>query len=74
MDYINQPNDPLEQVNDLLEEMFPDLNIAQKAILPHPETLDEFLGRTLTTTEGLTGRLLMPITDMVQLTLTPRLI
>jgi hypothetical protein len=74
MDYINQPNDPLEQVEDLLEEMFPDLNIAQKAILPHPETLDEFLGRTLATTEGLTGRLLMPITDMAQLTLTPRLI
>lgn len=72
-DYLNKPDDALQQVTEMMEEMFPDLNIVQKALLPNPESLDEFLGRTLTTTDGLTGRLLMPITDMVELTLTPRL-
>lgn len=72
-DYANADNNPLKQVNELLEEMFPDLTIAQQALLPHPESMDEFLGRTLTLTDGLTNRLIAPVRDMVELTLTPRL-
>lgn len=72
-DYSLAKGNPLEKVNELMEEMFPDLTVAQQAILPQPETLDEFLGRTLTTTDGLTNRLTAPITSMVELTLTPRL-
>ena len=72
-DYIASPNDPLEEINNKLEELFPDMTFVQEAILPHRESLDEFLGRTLAMTEGLTGRLLLPITHLSELTLTPRL-
>jgi uncharacterized membrane protein (DUF485 family) len=72
-DYATGPDNPLKQVNDLLQEMFPDLTFTQQAILPHPESMEEFLGRTLTLSDGLTNRLISPIRDMVELTLTPRL-
>lgn len=72
-DYVKSDNNPLEEVNKLLEEMFPDMGVAQLAILPHKETLDEFLSRTLTTTDGLIGRLTAPITEFSELTLTTRL-
>jgi hypothetical protein len=66
-------NNPLEQVNKLMQEMFPELTDIQIAALPRPESEEEFLGRTLTTTDGLTGKLFVPVYDMVDLTLTPRL-
>lgn len=72
-DYAYGDDNPLKKVNDLIEEMFPDLSFAQQALLPHPESLDEFLGRTLTLTDGLTYRIFSPIYDMIELTLTPRL-
>lgn len=72
-DYAYGDDNPLKQVNDLIEEMFPDLTFAQQALLPHPESLDEFLGRTLTLTDGLTNRIYAPIYNMIELTLTPRL-
>lgn len=75
MDYINSPNNPLEEVNKLLEELFPDMNLVQQAASwPLRETMDEFLGRTLSMTDGLTNRLFMPISHMTELTLTPRLV
>lgn len=71
--YANASNNPLTQVNELLEETFPDMTIIQQAALPHPESMEEFLGRTLGLTDALTNRLTAPIRDMVELTLTPRL-
>lgn len=73
-DYVGKPDDPLENVNNLMKEMFPELtDIQQAAILPKPETLDEFLGRTLTSGNELLSRLTLPIYNMADLTLTPRL-
>jgi hypothetical protein len=72
-DYATGEDNPLKQVEDLMKEMFPDLTFTQQALLPHPESMEEFLGRTLTLVDGLTGRLFTPIHDMVELTLTPRL-
>jgi hypothetical protein len=73
-DYANVTDNPLKKVDDLMEEMFPELTqIQQAATMPKPETLDEFLGRSLTTTDALTGKLFLPIYDMADLTLTPRL-
>lgn len=72
-DYATGEDNPLKQVEDLMKEMFPELTFTQQALLPHPESMEEFLGRTLTLVDGLTGRLFTPIHDMVELTLTPRL-
>ena len=72
-DYATGEDNPLKQVEDLMKEMFPDLTFAQQALLPHPESMEEFLGRTLTLVDGLTNRLFTPVHDMVELTLTPRL-
>lgn len=67
-------NNPLQQVTDLMAEMFPELEDIQKTlIMPKPEYLDEFLGRTLTSVDGLTSRLFLPVNSMVEMTLTPRL-
>lgn len=71
--YAYGANNPLDQVNELMEEAFPDMTIIQQAALPHPESMEEFLGRTLGLTDALTNRLTAPIRDMVELTLTPRL-
>jgi len=72
--FAQAENNPLEQVNELMAEMFPELTDIQKAVtMPKPENLDEFLGRSLTTTDGLTNKLFLPIYDMTDLTLTPRL-
>jgi hypothetical protein len=72
-DYAKANGNPLEEVNRLMEELNAEMSIAQQAILPRPETMDEFLGRTLTSTDGLTHRLTLPIHQMPELTLTPRL-
>lgn len=72
--YAYGTNNPLNQVNEMMEEAFPDMTIIQQAALPHPETMEEFLGRTLGLTDALTNRLIAPIRDMVELTLTPRLL
>jgi hypothetical protein len=72
-DITQTKNNPLAQVNKLIQEMFPELTDIQMAALPRPESEEEFLGRTLTTTDGLTSRLFLPINNMVELTLTPRL-
>lgn len=72
-DYITNPDNPLDEVNKMLEEMFPEMNLTQQAIFAPGESLDEFLGRTLTLTDGLINRLTLPISNMAELTLTPRL-
>jgi hypothetical protein len=72
-EYANGADSPLKKVDELIQEMFPELTFAQLAALPHPESMDEFLGRTLGLTDTLTNRLTAPIRDMVELTLTPRL-
>lgn len=67
-------NNPLEQVNKLLEEMFPEFTDVQKSLLmPRRENLDEFLRRTLGGTDDLINKLILPVEAMADLTLTPRL-
>lgn len=72
-DYVSSPDNPLEQVNDLLEEMFPDMTLTQQAFFAPRESMDEFLGRTLSLVDSLTNRLTLPISHLSELTLTPRL-
>lgn len=75
MDYIGSPNNPMDEVNRLMEELFPNMNLTQEAILyPPRENLEQFLGRTLGAVDSLIYRLTLPITAMPELTLTPRLI
>jgi hypothetical protein len=75
-DYITSPNNPMEELQKLMDEWFPEnsmSDLAQNALFGPKENLDQFLGRTLTLVDGLTYRLTMPITNMADLTLTPRL-
>lgn len=75
-DYITSPNNPMEELKKLMDELFPENQIqhlAQQAVFSPKESLDQFLGRTLTLVDGLTYRLTMPITNFAELTLTPRL-
>jgi hypothetical protein len=72
-DYITSPDNPLTEVERLLEEMFPDKSYIQAAAFPPRERLDEFLGRTLSLVDGLTSRLILPISNLSDLTLTTRL-
>lgn len=75
-DYIASPNNPMEELKKLMDEMFPENQIqelAQQAVFGPKETLDQFLGRTLTLVDGLTYRLTLPISHFSELTLTPRL-
>jgi hypothetical protein len=66
--------DLLARVNELLEDFMPNLSeIQQSVLMPKPEYLDEFLGRTLTSVDGLTNKLILPVSHMAELTLTPRL-
>jgi len=72
-DYINAPDNPLTEVERLLEEMFPDKSYINEAMFPPRERLDEFLGRTLSLVDGLTTRLILPISHLSDLTLTTQL-
>lgn len=72
-DQTQGKDNPLEQVNKLLQEMFPELTDLQMAAMPRPESEEEFLGRTLAGVDALTNRLFLPVNNMVELTLTPRL-
>jgi hypothetical protein len=76
-DYIASPENPMKELERLMDEWFPENSlqtIAQEALFGPKETLDQFLGRTLTMVDGLTYRLTLPITHFTELTLTPRLL
>jgi hypothetical protein len=66
----------MEELKKMMDEWFPEnsmADIAQEALFGPKENLDQFLGRTLTLVDGLTYRLIMPIENFADLTLTPRL-
>lgn len=75
-DYLNSPNNPMAELEKLMNEWFPDDSMTttvQNALFGPKESLDQFLGRTLTLVDGLTYRLTLPIQNFTELTLTPRL-
>lgn len=73
-DYITSPNNPQAELEKLMKEYFPDMTEIQEAAFFAPrESMDVFLGRTLSLVDGLTYRLTMPITNLSELTLTPKL-
>jgi hypothetical protein len=73
-DYITSANNPQAELEKLMKEHFPDMTEIQEAAFFAPrESLDVFLGRTLSLVDGLTYRLTMPITNLSELTLTPKL-
>lgn len=76
-DYITSPDNPMKELERLMEEWFPEnstQDLARDALFGPKESLDQFLGRTLTLVDGLTYRLTLPISNLSELTLTPRLV
>ena len=72
-DYITNPDNPLTEVNKLMDELFqPDQYITEALFMPR-ERLDEFLARTLSLTDTLIFRMTLPISHQDELTLTTRL-
>jgi hypothetical protein len=72
-DYVTDPDNPLTEVNKLMDELFePDQYITEALFAPR-ETLDEFLARTLTSVDSLIFRMTLPISHQDELTLTTRL-
>lgn len=76
-DYIANPQNPMEELERMIETFLPESymqTLAQDALFGPKESLDQFLGRTLTSVDGLTYRLTLPINYLSEITLTPRLI
>ena len=72
--YITGENNPLKEVNKLLETYFPEMGVIEEAAIFGPrERLDEFLARTLGLTDTLIYRLTMPIEALSEMTLTTNL-
>lgn len=73
-DYVTAPNNPLAEVNKLIEKYFPDMSEIQEAAVFAPrERMDDFLARTLGLTDTLTYRLFLPVEALSEMTLTTRL-
>ena len=75
-DYINSPNNPMKEIEQLMAEWFP--NDAMKDLIQSEwftprESMEDFLARTLGLTDTLTYKLTLPISSLSELTLTPRL-
>jgi hypothetical protein len=75
-DYINSPNNPMKELEQLMAEWFPDdamKDLIQSEWFMPRESMEDFLARTLGLTDTLTYKLTLPISSLSELTLTPRL-
>ena len=72
-EYLDSSANQMKQLEELWEENFPEMSLPAQMWFMPMETPDQFLSRTLSSTDSLTMRLTGPIEYLSELTLTPRL-